>query len=283
LSQWQFSFDVRRIMKRHRKSGLSLRYSVHFAIIASIFAFAQLQAATLAGYWTFNNSSNLGQATVGNNLSIVGTAPTYSATLTDGFSQSLSGVITTTTGTANRLVATHGIAPNPTYVINYTFVMDIFSPAASRSQWRSIFQTNQGNTNDADYFIRNNNDQLGVSGIGYSTGSINEGKWTRLAITVDLNLNGGDVKTYLDGSLFYTHPTNQTTNGTYALDPTVLFFADNDNENAPLNVGALAIFSGTMTASEVSALGAVGTAIPETSAALFGGLGMLYLLRRRRA
>lgn len=242
-----------------------------------------LHAATLSGYWAFNNSANLGQATVGNNLTIVGTAPTYSATLTDDFSTSLSGVITTTTGTANRLVATHGIAPSPgAFVINYTFVMDIFSPAASRSQWRSIFQTNQGNTNDADYFIRNSNDQLGVSGIGYSTGSINEGKWTRLAITVDLNLNGGDVKTYLDGSLFYTHPTNQTTTGTYALDPTVLFFADNNGENFALNVGALAIFSGTMTASEVSALGAVGTAIPETSAVLLGGLGMLALLRRRR-
>lgn len=257
---------------------------VRYSFFASVLFSLPLQAATLAGYWSFNNSSNLGQATVGNNLSIVGTAPTYSATLTDDFSKSLTGVITTTAGTANRLVATHGITPSPgAFVINYTFVMDIFSPAASRSQWRSIFQTNQGNTNDADYFIRNSSDQLGVSGIGYSTGAINEGKWTRLAITVDLNLNGGDVKTYLDGSLFYTHPTNQTTGGTYALDPTVLFFADNDNENAPLNVGALAIFSGTMTASEVSALGAVGTAIPETSTALLGGLGMLGLLRRRRA
>lgn len=241
-----------------------------------------LHAATLTGYFAFDNSANLGQATVGNNLTIVGTAPTYSATLTDDFSTSLSGVITTTSGTANRLVATHGIAPNPTYAINYTFVMDIFSPAASRNQWRSIFQTNQSNINDADYFISNLN-KLGISGIGYSTGTINEGKWTRLAITVDLNLDGGDVKTYLDGNLFYTHPTNETTTGTYALDPTVLFFADDDNENSPLNVGALAIFSGTMTPSEVSALGAVGTAIPETSVALLSGLGMLGLLRRRRA
>lgn len=167
-----------------------------------------LHAATLTGYFAFDNSANLGQATVGNNLTIVGTAPTYSATLTDDFSTSLSGVITTTSGTANRLVATHGIAPNPTYAINYTFVMDIFSPAASRNQWRSIFQTNQSNINDADYFISNNNN-LGVSGIGYSTGTINEGKWTRVAITVYLNLDGGDVKTSMVVYSTSTRPMRQ--------------------------------------------------------------------------
>lgn len=258
---------------------LSLR-AFGFSLLLTV---PQLDAATLAGLWTFDNPANIGKATVGNDLTVAGAAPAYSATLADDSSTALSGVITTVGGAANRLVATHGIAPSPgAYVTQYTIVADLFSPAASRSQWRSIFQTNQSNSNDADYFIRNTDDHLGVSGIGYSTGAINEGAWSRMVITVDLSLTGNDIKTYLNGSLFYSHPTDQTMTGTYALDPSILFFADNDGENAPLNVGMLAIYSGTMAPSEVSALGVVGSAIPEPAASLLGGLGILMLLRRRR-
>jgi hypothetical protein len=43
----------------------------------------------------------------------------------------------------------------------------------------------------------------------------------------------------------------------------VILFGDNNNENASLNVGAVAYWDGTLSASEVSSLGTVGTAIPE--------------------
>ena len=57
------------------------------------------------------------------------------------------GCITTAAATAgNRLTATHGIAPNGggTYVNEYTILADMLSPAASRSAWRCLFQTNTG-------------------------------------------------------------------------------------------------------------------------------------------
>ena len=78
--------------------------SGRWSLVASILLSLPLQAATLTGYWSFDNSCNIGQATVGNNLGIAGTAPAYSANLPDDFSTSLSGVNTTTAGTANRLV-----------------------------------------------------------------------------------------------------------------------------------------------------------------------------------
>ncbi len=159
---------------------------------------------------------------------------------------------------------------------------DIFSPAGSRSGWRAIFQTNQTNSNDADYFIRNSNDTLGISALGYSGSAIDETSWTRLVITVDLALTGGDVKAYVNGSLFHTHASDQTTTGTYALDPTLLFFSDNDGENLPLNVGTLAIYEGVLTAPEISALGTAGLAVPEPAAPALAALAALLGFRRRR-
>lgn len=258
---------------------------LHSLCIAGL-AFASLssngQAATLAGYWAFDNSANLGQATVGNNLTITGTAPTYSASAADDFGTSLNGVVATVGGTANRFSLAHGIAANGggSFVNEYTIVVDMFSPAASRSSWRSIYQTNSTNSNDGEYFIRGDNNKMGTSDLGYTTSLVAEDRWVRMTIAVD---NGSFFKTYVNGTLFHTHSTSSL-DGRYSLDPTVLFFADNDNENASMQIGALAIYDGAMTETEVSALGAVGTAIPEPSSALLAGLGLgaLCLLRRRR-
>jgi hypothetical protein len=164
-------------------------------------------------------------------------------------------------------------------VNEYTFLIDLFSPAGSRSAWRSIYQTAIGNGNDGDYFIRNSDDFLGVSELAYTPTPINETAWTRLVVTFDL---GTAIRTYRDGALVHTHNAG-TVDGRFSLDPTVLFFADDDGENAPLHVGALAVWDGPLTDSEVAALGRAGTAIPEPSAVLLSiiGLGTAGLIRRR--
>ncbi len=244
-----------------------------------------LHAAILTGLWEFDDAGNIGKATIGTDLAFAGTAPSHSAGIADDSAAVLNGVITTVAGSANRITATHGIDPADSpgsFVSRYSIVADIFSPAGSRSGWRAIFQTNQTNANDADYFIRNSNDTLGISSLGYSASAIDEASWTRLVITVDLDLAGGDVKTYLDGSLFHTHAGDQALTGTYALDPTILFFSDNDGENLPLNVGTLAIYEGVLAPSEISALGTAGLAVPEPSAAALAALAALLGFRRRR-
>ncbi|WP_035606421.1 SUMF1/EgtB/PvdO family nonheme iron enzyme [Haloferula sp. BvORR071] len=225
-----------------------------------------LEAAQLRGLWLFDDPTLPGKATVGNNLTIAGTPPAYSSTLADAGGTSLSGVITTVSGAANALTATHGITP--TAVSQYSILADIFSPVASRSSWRSIYQTSATPAaNDAEYFIRNSNDTLGIADIGYSGTAIPETLWTRLVITVDLTQAGGaaapKVKTYLNGALVYSHTgtTNAGTTGRFALDSVIHFFADNDGENGSLNVAALAIYGGVLTAGEVTALGAAGAPI----------------------
>jgi hypothetical protein len=257
------------------------------SIIATTLLCASLtaHAATLTGLWEFNDSGNLGKASVGTNLTFQGTMPgTYVTTLADANGSSLSGVITTPTaaGAADRIVATHGIAANGggSRVNQYSIVMDLFSPVTSRSAWRTIYQTNVNNSDDGDYFI-STSDRLGLGGIGYSTNTIDETKWTRLAITVDLSTGGTGFKTYLDGDLFYTHGV-PARDGSLALQPTVLFLSDDSGENYPLHIGSIAIYNGALTSAEVLALGKAGAAIPEPSSLALLGLGVFSLLGRRQ-
>ncbi len=275
------------------------------ALSSSVLGFVALllpahlsSAATLTGLWEFDNSGNLGQATVGTDLAVVGTAPTFNASLPDDYSTPLSGVVTTVGGSASGFTATHGVAANGggTYVNEFSIVTDIFSPAGSRSSWRTILQTNAANSNDGDYFIRNDTDRLGTGSMTYSTTAIDEAKWTRLVITFDLNTPATStvIKTYLDGILVYTHTG---TSGELALDnryslypsndptnPIVHFFRDNDGDNASMNVGTLAIYDGILSDSDVAALGGAGAVIPipEPATALLGLLGLSLGLRRRR-
>ena len=224
-----------------------------------------LPISTPTGLWEFNNSASIGQATIGSNLTIAGTTPTYSASVSDG-TKTLTGVITTVVGPANRLVMQNPVGANGggTFTNEYTLLFDILSPAASRSSWRCLFQTNGSNSNDGDYFIRNSDDKIGIaSPLGYSTSSINDSAWTRLVLVCDINATGtaSTIKAYVNGTLFYTHNFTGGLNGTYGLGTTLLLFADDTSENAALNVGAVAYWGKLLTAAEITALGGAGATI----------------------
>lgn len=244
-------------------------------------------AATLTGLWEFDNAANLGEATVGADLVITGTAPSHAASLADDNSVSQSGVITTALGPDNRIQATPGIAPNGggAFVNQYSIVVDLFNPVDSRAAWRTIYQTSPTNENDAEYFIRPDNSNLGVGDLGYSINPIDNASWTRLVITVDLLADGNDVITYLDGVLHFTHANDAPLDGRFSLDPTMLFFSDNDGDNAPLTIGAVGTYDGVLTPDEVSTLGRAGSpiAIPEPSSLAFLALLGFGGLHRRRS
>ncbi|RYD67499.1 MAG: hypothetical protein EOP83_02690, partial [Verrucomicrobiaceae bacterium] len=237
------------------------KHSCFRALAASLLLAAPLGAAELKGLWLFDDPAQLGKAAVGNNLTIAGAAPAHSTSVADAGGTSLSGVITTVSGAANALTATPGISGGT----QYSIVADVFSPVASRSFWRCLYQTaSTPNGNDGEYFIRNSDDKLGTGDIGYSTNAIPETTWSRLVVTVDLTLAAAPkVKAYVNSALFHNHTgtANTGTTGRYALGSTVHFFADNDGENGALNVGSLAIYGGVLTPAEVTALGAAGGAI----------------------
>lgn len=258
---------------------LALRLTL--VLVASGAVFAQ-PVPPPAGLWEFDDASQLVKAAVGGNLTISGTPPVHHASLADDLAGSQSGVITTAGGTANHLRM-----PNPTgangggnFTNEYTFLFDIFSPAGSRSSWRSLFQTNTGNSNDAEYFIRNSDDRIGIaSPLGYSTNPLPENRWVRLVLVFDVNASGtaSSVRAYVDGSLFHTHSFTGGRDGSYGLEPTVLLFADNNNENAALNVGTVGFWGKLLTATEVSALGTAGTPFGGNQPPVIAGGGSIAL------
>lgn len=217
--------------------------------------------ADLAGLWEFDDFGDPGKATLGTNLVIVGTAPSWAASLTDGQASpnTLGGVITTVGGAANRLVATHGIGVNGggTKTNQYSLVFDVLLP--SSGQWRAFYQTAMTNTTEAEYFVRASDSAFGRATVGY-TSSVATNRWQRLVISVDLS-SGGSYKAYLDGVLFRTH-SKPALDSDYALDPSqVLFFADNNGENQPLAIGMAAIFSKALNAGEAASLGGPGISL----------------------
>jgi len=228
--------------------------------------------AGLVGLWKFDDSANLGKASYGTDLVIGGVAPTYSASLADGLSISQTGVITTpSAASTNYLRATHGIAPNGggTKVNQYSIVVDLFSPTGSRSAYRTIYQTTPMPPpagDDADYFIRNSDDKLGTSAMGYTASAIQEANWTRLVITVDLTKAVSTrMISYLNGGTGMVHGGTSSTTALdqrFSLGTTLDFFADSDGDNGPLNIGALAMYDHVLTPVEVAALGTPGTTIP---------------------
>ncbi|MDQ8207422.1 SUMF1/EgtB/PvdO family nonheme iron enzyme [Coraliomargarita sp. SDUM461003] len=213
------------------------------------------------GLWDFDDAANITAATLANDgvtLEVEGSTPSQTSALADANGLSLDGVITTVTGTANRLNLTHGIAANGggTGVNEYTLMFDVFSPSGSRSAWRCFFQTDTTNASDGEYFIRSNNDTMGTADAGYTSAAIDEANWQRVVIVADLP----SFEVYIDGELFHTH-SNQTVDGRYALDDVLLLFADNSSENASLNIGAFAIWDHPLSPASIAGIGAAGDAV----------------------
>ena len=126
-------------------------------------------AAQLAGLWEFDDPSHPLKAKRGQDLVVVGTAPVRLASQIDDHGTALSGVIVTRSGAAHALRALHQIPANGggNRVNQYSILLDLYSPAASRGSWRALFQTAAVPTgNDADYLIRNSDDRLGVGDMG---------------------------------------------------------------------------------------------------------------------
>src|SRR5690606_26087915 len=92
--------------------------------------------------------------------------------------------------------------PADVYMVSsYTLAYDILVPAAGVGSFVSLFQTEPGNTSDADFFIRNNNNGTGGIGIGGTyPGAFKFDQWQRVVIKIEADEDGTAVMSkYIDG------------------------------------------------------------------------------------
>ena len=207
----------------------------------------------LVGYWSFDDPNDLVNASVGNDLVLVG-----SHTPADGPGEE-DGAVNIGVSSFYRCyhdIEANGYYSDPEWVNIFTIVMDV--KISQLDQWYTIYQTNWPNTNDGDAFI-DTQGNVGVSDTGYSLYSLVPGEWYRLAISVNLGVH---YDYYLDGQILHNGGA-QGFEGRFSLYPSddanqVLFFADNDGDDNPIDVGMVAIFDRDLSSDEIETMGGYG-------------------------
>jgi hypothetical protein len=122
-------------------------------------------------------------------------------------------------------------------------------------RYYSFIQTTLENNDDAEFFI-NRNGQFGVGGTGYSERVVSTGEWHRLVISASM---GNAYLYYLDGTLIHTgNVGNASVDSRWSWLPEgVLFFADEDGEDAEMDVSDIVVWNKALSEAEVSSLGGV--------------------------
>jgi hypothetical protein len=206
-----------------------------------------------AGKWKFDNVDNLSEGYIGKDLVLTGTDLAV-----DGPSAQNRAV---RIGPGNYYTMEHGIAPNGggAYVNEFTLQFDFKVPEIGK--WYSFFQTNSGNSNDADCFI-NTDGKIGVGVTGYAGYKVLPAEWYRLIISVK---NGEFFRYYLDGQLLL-EGDKQDIDGRFGLDPVLLLFADNDGDDAEMDVAEVSMWGRALSDSEIVGFGGYGHNLRDTTA-----------------
>jgi hypothetical protein len=234
------------------------------------FSLAQrnLPAEGLVGHWTFDDPANLTKAAVGNALvpdtcnhgkfeysSVVGPSAGDKAVLRK-------------TGSFYRCfhdIEANGVNPAkpdsvPQRVNRWTIVIDFRIP--STGVWYGLHDSdNNGKAvaKDWDSFVRDSG-PFGVGSTGYSTYALTDTKgWYRLVMVADL---GSYYKYYLDGQLLH-NCKNKAFDGRFSLDSPngsnqILFFGDNDGEDAAMEIADLALYNRPLSDKEIYDMGGFG-------------------------
>jgi len=212
-----------------------------FLFVAVLSANAQLPDR--AGWWKFDNASDMLVAETGSALVLTGTQLSVPGPV--------DGNLATQIGLESFLTMTHGIAPNlgGTNVNEYSVQIDFSVPEAGI--WHSFIQTARANDDDADLFTRASDNAIGTSATGYSENTISADTWYRMLITVK---NGEFFRVYLNGAL-WLDGTLQDIDGRWSLGDTLLLFADNDGDDGVINCAEAAIWDVALTAGDALALG----------------------------
>jgi hypothetical protein len=196
----------------------------------------------LVGHWTFDNPSSLIEATIGSDLLLIGSHESVVGP------DSGNGAVNI--GVGNYYVVQHNMTPNGggSRVNEFTLVMDI--KVSQLGRWYTLYQVNPYNTDDGEWFI-DTRGKMGVLATGYTEPLINIDKWYRLAITVK---NGSRYDYYMDGKLVLKGQPSGI-DDRFSFGTSVLLFADENEEDNPLDIAEIKIFSRALDDTEIESLG----------------------------
>jgi len=219
----------------------------------------------LKGYWNFQDTSNLLDATVGSDLILVGQHQWVAG--------AFYGDTAIRIDTGSYYKCHHGIAPNGggDSVNQYSLMFDF--KVLSLNLWHCFYQTDSTNSNDGECFIKHIGDSIpgtiGVGYTGYSSDSILPEIWYRLVITVN---NGTYYNYYLNGALLHIGDTDDLViDNRFALTPEILFFADNNNEDDTIDIASIAIFDTCLSPTQIAQLGTIDPCIANPPLVDLGG------------
>lgn len=214
--------------------GYSVAASIEFKVVPEV--------SGLVGDWRFDNPGNLIQATVGDDLQANGTliSAVNGPTITDGAVR---------IGSGSNLLGVNRMPLNENNNSNtYSFVYDF--KVSDISIWHSLLQTVPENNTDASVFIGRLGN-IGISATGYTSQTIRNNAWNRAIIVVN---NGSEFSIYLNGVKGldgYVQPID----GKYALKPTFLIAADNDGEDAEIDIARVMLYNKALNKDEAQSLG----------------------------
>lgn len=198
---------------------------------------------SLVGLWEFNNTSFPLTATVGSNLTLVGSHSTIAGY--GGPDNAIRIGVGSHYNVNNPIGANGGGA----FTNRYTLLFDFRINASAI--WRTFYQTNTANTNDGELFCRNTDGLIGVG--SYSVEGAIANTWHRLIVSVR-NGGGGSFEVYLDGRRVLSLGA-QANDGRWSLGTTLKIFADDSGDDGLMDVSTVALFNTNLTQLEMEALG----------------------------
>ena len=153
----------------------------------------------------------------------------------------------------------HGTPPNGggVYVNDYTLIVDMLYPQ-SGDAWMPFHNTNAGNNNDADCWLRRSDGAVGVSGVYH--GAILADAWARVALVFDYDGSSEKLHKYVNGSPVGTQDLGGLDGrwSLYSVDdgtPWFFLFTDDNGDASSAYVSSIYFEDRAMTAAELADLG----------------------------
>jgi len=249
-----------------------------WAVAASLLALSTtglLAQTQPTGQWDFNDPANGLKATIGADLSYIGTADgTQFGTTTSFGISNIGGAAANVMLFPTNTVGMGLSMPTPAagngggaYVNNYTLVMDILFPASSVNKLRALLEADLGTINpDAEFFVSAQN---GIGAKGQSFGTIQSNTWYRIGIVAEVPEGGSAVnlRFYIDGNEVGSRASVSPLDDRFALNPAgaAYLFTDDTEETASGYVNSIQLWNVALSKGQMRALGVPSAAgLPQT-------------------